>query len=78
MKTSKVGVLGAGAWGTAVAQALARGGHDVVIWAMEQDVTDSINNCHENKRYLPGFTLSTGLRASTDIEEVASDREFLI
>lgn len=78
MKTSKVGVLGAGAWGTAVAQALARGGHDVVIWAMEQDVTDSINNCHENKRYLPGFTLSKGLRASTDIEEVASDREFLI
>ena len=78
MKTSKVGVLGAGAWGTAVAQALARGGHDVVIWAMEQEVTDSINNCHENKRYLPGFTLSTGLRASTDIEEVASDREFLI
>lgn len=78
MKTSKVGVLGAGAWGTAVAQALARGGHDVVIWAMEQDVTDSINNCHENKRYLPGFTLAKGLRASTDIEEVASDREFLI
>lgn len=78
MKTSKVGVLGAGAWGTAVAQALARGGHDVVIWAMEQEVTDSINNCHENKRYLPGFTLSKELRASTDIEEVASDREFLI
>lgn len=78
MKTSKVGVLGAGAWGTAVAQALARGGHDVVIWAMEQDVTDSINNCHENKRYLPGFTLSKELRASTDIEEVALDREFLI
>lgn len=78
MKTSKVGVLGAGAWGTAVAQALSRGGHDVVIWAMEQDVTDSINNCHENKRYLPGFTLSKELRASTDIEEVASDREFLI
>lgn len=78
MKTSKVGVLGAGAWGTAVAQALARGGHDVVIWAMEQDVTDSINSCHENKRYLPGFTLSKELRASTDIEEVASDREFLI
>lgn len=78
MKTSKVGVLGAGAWGTAVAQALARGGHAVVIWAMEQDVTDSINNCHENKRYLPGFTLSKELRASTDIEEVASDREFLI
>ena len=49
-----------------------------MIWAMEQDVTDSINNCHENKRYLPGFTLSKELRASTDIEEVASDREFLI
>ncbi|MBQ6028747.1 MAG: NAD-binding protein, partial [Treponema sp.] len=39
-----VGVIGAGAWGTGFAQALARGGHDVTLWAMEDEVVSSINN----------------------------------
>jgi len=52
MQPKKIGIIGAGAWGTGMAQALARGGHDVQIWAMEQEVTDSINNENENKRYL--------------------------
>ena len=75
---SKVGVLGAGAWGTAVAQALANGGNEVQVWALEQDVVDSINNEHENTRFLKGFKLSNKLKASQDIIEVASNKEFLI
>ena len=78
MCAKSVGVIGAGAWGTAVAQALARGGNKVEIWAREQDVVDSINLQHENSRYLPKFQLSENLTASTDIMQVASDREFLI
>ena len=78
MQPKKLGIIGAGAWGTGMAQALARGGHDVQIWAMEQEVTDSINNENENKRYLPGYSLSKNLKASTDILEVASDKEFII
>ena len=73
-----VGILGAGAWGTAFAQALARGGHDVTLWAMEGDVVSSINDEHENKRFLGGFKLEKNLRASSDIEEVASEKEFLV
>ncbi len=78
MEPKNVGVIGAGAWGTGLATALARGGHHVQIWAREQDVVDAINNEHENKRYLPGYPLSNNLTASTNVEEVASGKEFLI
>ena len=73
-----VGVIGAGAWGTGFAQALARGGHDVTLWAMEDEVVSSINNEHENKKFLPGLKLDANLKASTDIQEVAAGKEFLV
>ncbi|MBQ8012929.1 MAG: NAD(P)-dependent glycerol-3-phosphate dehydrogenase [Treponema sp.] len=78
MKPKNVGVIGAGAWGSGLAQAIARGGHKVQIWAREQDVVDGINKEHENKRYLPGYPLSENLTASIDIEEVANGKEYLI
>ena len=78
MKSKSVGVIGAGAWGTGLAQAIARGGHKVQVWALEEDVIDSINNEHENKRFLPGFPLSENLTASKNIEEVANGKEYLI
>lgn len=78
MKPKNVGVIGAGAWGSGLAQAIARGGHKVQIWAREQDVVDGINCEHENKRYLPGYPLSENLTASIDIEEVADGKEYLI
>ena len=73
-----VGVIGAGAWGTGFAQSLARGGHDVTLWAMEDEVVSSINNEHENKKFLPGLKLDANLKASTDIKEVAAGKEFLV
>lgn len=78
MSGKKIGIIGAGAWGTGMAQALARGGNTVQVWAMEQEVVVSINNDYENKKFLPGFKLSENLTASTNIKEVASDKEFLI
>ncbi|MBP3608169.1 MAG: NAD(P)-dependent glycerol-3-phosphate dehydrogenase [Treponema sp.] len=78
MDMKKVGVIGAGAWGSGLAQAIARGGHKVQMWAREQDVVDGINNDHENKRYLPGYPLSLNMTASTDITEVANGKDFLI
>lgn len=74
---SKVGVIGAGAWGTALATSIARGGNEVAIWALEDEVVASINNEHENKRYLPGYKLSTNLTCSADIKAVAADKEFI-
>ena len=44
MSEKTVGVIGGGAWGTGLAQALARGGHKVQIWAFEKEVAEQINN----------------------------------
>ena len=77
MDQKTVGVIGGGAWGTGIAQALARGGHKVEIWALEEDVVASINNEHENKRFLPGFKLNESITCSNDIWQVAFGKEFL-
>ena len=78
MEKHTVAIIGAGAWGTALGSALARGGHDVTLWALEDDVVSSINTAHENIRYLPGYTLPPSLRADSDIKAVAEGKEFLI
>ena len=77
MAEKTVGIIGGGAWGTGIAQALARGGHKVEIWALEDDVVASINNEHENKRFLPGFKLEPSITCSNDIWQVAFGKEFL-
>ena len=78
MSEKTVGIIGGGAWGTGIAQALARGGHKVEIWALEEDVVASINNEHENKRFLPGFKLEPGITCSNDIWQVAFGKEFIL
>ncbi len=78
MSEKTVGVIGGGAWGTGLAQALARGGHKVQIWAFEKEVAEQINNEHENKQFLPGYKLEESIRCSNDIVEVATGKEFLI
>ena len=77
MSEKTVGIIGGGAWGTGIAQALARGGHKVEIWALEDDVVESINKEHENKRFLPGFKLNESITCSNDIWQVAFGKEFL-
>ncbi|MBG6117911.1 glycerol-3-phosphate dehydrogenase (NAD(P)+) [Sphingobium sp. AEW010] len=60
----KAGVIGAGAWGTALAQLLAADGQAVTLWALETDVVDAINGGHENPLYLPGIKLAPSIRAT--------------
>ena len=48
MEGKNVGVIGGGAWGTGIAQAIARGKNKVTIWALEEEVVESINKEHEN------------------------------
>ena len=50
----QIGILGAGAWGTAIAQVLAKNGNKVVLWAMEKEVVETINTRHENSLFLKG------------------------
>ncbi|MBE6349436.1 MAG: NAD(P)-dependent glycerol-3-phosphate dehydrogenase [Spirochaetaceae bacterium] len=78
MSGKNIAVIGAGAWGTAMAQALARDNNTVEMWALEEDVVESINTKHENIRYLPNFTLSNNITATLDIKKASSDKEFLI
>ncbi len=62
-------VVGAGAWGTALADLLARNGESVTLWAYEPDVVESINTRHENSRFLAKVTLHEALRATSDLGE---------
>ena len=65
----KIAIIGAGAWGTALATLVRENGHDVMLWAYESDVVDAINEEHENKRYLPGVQLERGIRATNDLKK---------
>ena len=67
---SKLAVLGAGAWGTAIANLLANNGHEVIIWALEQQVVDDINNFNENKTYLANIQLSKNIKAVNDLSDI--------
>jgi len=75
---SQIAVIGAGAWGTAVAKVIAEKGTDVVLWSLEEDNRDDINLRRENLRYLPGIKLPESLRATSDIVEAARDKDFII
>jgi glycerol-3-phosphate dehydrogenase (NAD(P)+) len=70
-------VIGAGAWGTALADLLATSGHDVRIWAYEPDVAQSINERHENPRFLTGARLTPELIATNE-QAVALDDARLV
>lgn len=74
-----IGVIGGGAWGTALAQvAAAGGGGEVRLWAREAEVVASINAGHENALFLPGIPLSPAIRASDDLGWVAAADPLLV
>ncbi|HEX6537088.1 MAG TPA: NAD(P)H-dependent glycerol-3-phosphate dehydrogenase [Gemmatimonadaceae bacterium] len=66
-------VIGAGAWGTALADLLARNGHAVMLWAYEADVADAVNVRHANPRFLAGAALDPRLRATTRLADAVRD-----
>jgi glycerol-3-phosphate dehydrogenase (NAD(P)+) len=67
----RIGVIGAGAWGTALAIVARRAGRDVTLWALEPEVTTSINREYSNAIYLPGVTLDSAITATGDIGRAA-------
>jgi len=73
----KIGVVGAGAWGTALAQVMAEGG-DVLLWALEQEVVDAVNGAHENAIYLPGLALNPDIKATSDLADMTACDALLI
>jgi glycerol-3-phosphate dehydrogenase (NAD(P)+) len=70
MSFDKIGILGGGAWGTALAQIASAGDRETLLWAMEDQVVDAINDCHENALFLPGVPLNPAIRATTHISQL--------
>lgn len=67
----KAGVIGAGAWGTALAQLLASDGDPVRLWALEAEVVDAVNRDHANPLYLPGIPLHPAITATGALADMA-------
>lgn len=74
----QIGVIGGGAWGTALAANEARAGHKVTLWARDQQLVSAINEQHENPRYLPGVTLPAAMRATTILAEACETTDILL
>jgi glycerol-3-phosphate dehydrogenase (NAD(P)+) len=68
----RVGVVGAGAWGSALASTCARAGRKVTLWGRDPALIDSLNRRHENPTYLPGVPLAPEIAATTDLSALAA------
>ena len=73
-----VGIIGGGAWGTALAAVMAQIHEHVLLWAREEDVVRSVNACHENAIFLPGMALSPRIEATSDLTPMAECGALLI
>lgn len=74
----RLGVVGAGAWGTALAQVAAAEGEEVLLWARESEVVEAINATHENAIFLKGLRLRESIRATVDLADLEGCEAFLI
>ena len=70
MTFDSIGIVGGGAWGTALAQVTSARGRETLLWALETDVVEAINGRHENPVFLPRIMLNEAIRATSDIEEL--------
>ncbi len=74
----RIGIVGAGAWGTALAITAARAGRSVTLWAHETDVVEGINAARENSVFLPGVRLDEAIVATTDLKRIAADSDVVL
>jgi glycerol-3-phosphate dehydrogenase (NAD(P)+) len=76
--SEKIAVIGAGSWGTALANLLAKKGYPVQLWSHEGEVAESIMSAGENPRYLSGIPLDRRLMATADLTEVVTDAAVVV
>ncbi len=74
----KIGVIGAGSWGTALANLLINNSHDVCLWSFTEDTMLEIINYRENKKFLPGIILPNNLEITTSLETAVKDKDLLV
>jgi glycerol-3-phosphate dehydrogenase (NAD(P)+) len=76
---SRIAIIGAGSWGTALAVALTRAGrHTASLWAYETEVVEAIRCRHENTLFLPGATIPTAVTPTSDLAEALADAELVL
>ncbi|MCX7823871.1 MAG: NAD(P)H-dependent glycerol-3-phosphate dehydrogenase [Syntrophobacterales bacterium] len=78
MKDEIIGVVGAGSWGTSIAQLLAEKGYRVRLWVYEPELCEIIREKRENTYYLPGYRLNSNIESYTDIEQVVRGRQLIV
>jgi len=78
INSTKIGVIGAGSWGTSLANLLARKGFNVDLWVFEPEIVKQIKELNENKKFLPDISLSSNIHPSNDISLVASGKDLLL
>jgi glycerol-3-phosphate dehydrogenase (NAD(P)+) len=78
IQSTRIGVVGAGAWGTALAKLLAEKGFDIDFWVFEPEVKEQIETLRENRVFLPGFLLPDAIRPTNDIETVVTDKDLIL
>ena len=66
----KLGIIGGGAWGTALAQVVSAGGRETLLWALEAEVVEAINARHENSAFLAGVPLDPAIRATSNLADL--------
>ena len=75
---AKITVLGAGAWGSTMAQVLADGANDVVLWGRSEEVITEINTSHTNTKYLGSQVLPDSIKATSDIDEAFAHSKYIV
>lgn len=75
---TKIAVIGAGSWGTALASLAARAGHDVCVWARDKEVVEAINRDQRNPKHLSDVHLPVNLRAASVLKDAIAERHFAI
>lgn len=73
-----ISVVGAGSWGTALAQLLALKGCRIDLWVYEEEIKNQIQERRENKTFLPGVSLSQNIKPSNDIAEVVTGKDMIL
>jgi glycerol-3-phosphate dehydrogenase (NAD(P)+) len=74
----RIGVIGAGGWGTTLAKVLSENQHETTLWCREEEVLRSIRERRENARFLPGVALPEGVRATSRVDEAARGADVLV